>query len=1015
MPSAPHLILDEVTDAPRPRFKRWIVLAALLFIAFLVIHNAVPLYTDFLWFKEVGYTTVFTATIAAKLTMFAVSGAAFFGLLYGNVWYARRLAKNQGDRLLMERFGPQWGGALQRGLGWILLLAAGFFSLWAGRMGAEQWANWLEFTHGVPFRATDPVFHNDISFYVFRLPFLNFVYGFLLITILLTLAAVVAVHVADKAIESFAGLPDVRPGARGQVLLLAALAALVQAFGTFLSRYDLLFNENGGFVGAGYADLHYRLFALNAQFVLLLITTILCVAAMAKFRLAKLAIGGAVAWAAAMILLGSIVPSLLQKAVVAPNEFSMESEYIGRNIAATRQGFGLTNVRNVDNFPADESLNAAGLRANSDTLDNIRLWDYEYLAKVYAQTDTVKTYYKFAQTNLDGSQSQNIDIDRYPVNGKMRQVMLGAREMDSASLPAAAQTWQNRRLSYTHGYGLAMSPVNKVVDGLPGYFLQGVPPQAKGEALNPALPFSTNDALPPASNTQRPSLQVTRPEIYFGQLTQDYVFVDSTQDEFDYPATDAANGAGGLKDHYTKYTGKGGIQIGNSEIAKLAFSMRLGDANILLSRNFKPETRVLIRRDIRERIQTVAPFVQQDRDPYLVATDDGKLIWIVDCYTLSDHYPYSTPRTVAVGPLSDIAPNYIRNSIKATVDAYDGAVNLYIADAQDPIAQTYARIFPGLLKPLSELPKGLTTHLRYPEDLFRLQRSVYAAYHVDDPRVFYLKEDAWSIPTEPNTNTPANPATGEPETSAAQMEPYYVMMRLPDTGRTGNRNSIQNPKSETQNQEEFLLMSPLSPIKREDKNILGWMCARCDPARYGELSLYRFPQNASVNGPTQIISLVNSDKTISPQLSLLRQGGSKANFGNVIVIPLGNSLLYVAPLYIESTNANLPQLQKVVVALGSRVAMENTFDLALARLFPGYGGRAAPDAPTNPGGNVPPATTAPSAPPTVRALIERASTQYNDGQQKLRSGDFAGYGAASKALEATLNELRRAAEGKPSR
>ena len=500
MPSAPHLILDEVTDAPRPRFKRWIVLAALLFVAFLVIHNAVPLYTDFLWFKEVGYTNVFTATIAAKLTMFAVFGAAFFGLLYGNVFYARRLASEQGDRLLMQRFGPQWGGMLQRGLGWILLLATGFFSLWAGRMGVEQWANWLEFTHGVPFHAADPVFHNDIGFYVFRLPFLNFVYGFLLITILLTLAAVVAVHVADRAIESFAGLPDVRPGARGQVLLLAALAALVQAFGTFLSKYDLLFNENGGFVGAGYADLHYRLFALNAQFVLLLITATLCVAAMAQFRWAKLAVGGAVAWVAAMILLGSIIPSLLQKAVVAPNEFSMESEYIGRNIAATRQGFGLTNVRNVDGFPADESLNAAGLRANADTLDNIRLWDYEYLAKVYAQTDTVKTYYKFAQMNLDGSQSQNIDIDRYPINGKMRQVMLGAREMDSAALPAAAQTWQNRRLSYTHGYGLAMSPVNKVVDGLPDYFVKGFPPQFQA----PAIPSAQDDAFNPKSKIQNP-------------------------------------------------------------------------------------------------------------------------------------------------------------------------------------------------------------------------------------------------------------------------------------------------------------------------------------------------------------------------------------------------------------------------------------------------------------------------------------------------------------------------------
>ena len=480
MPSAPHLILDEVADAPRPRLARWIVLAALLFAAFLIVHNAAPLFTDWLWFQEVGYTNVFTTTIAAKLTLFALFGAVFFGLLYGNLAYARRMASEQGDRLLMERFGPQWGGTLQRGLGWILLLVAGFVALWAGRMGAEQWANWLEFTQGVPFHATDPVFHNDIGFYVFRLPFLNFVYGFLLTTLLLTLAATVAVHVADRAIESFAGLPNVRPGARGQVLLLGAALALTQAFGTFLSKYDLLFNENGGFVGAGYADLHYRLFALNAQFVLLLVVAAFCVAAMARFGLAKWAVGGAAGWVAAMILLGNIAPSLLQKTVVTPNEFSMEGEYIGRNIAATRQGFGLTNVRNVDNFPADESLNAAGLRANADTLANIRLWDYDYLAKVYAQTETVKTYYKFAQTNLDGSQSPNIDIDRYPINGKMRQVMLAAREMDSAALPGAAQAWQNRRLSYTHGYGLAMSPVNEVAEGLPAYLLQGFPPQAQG-------------------------------------------------------------------------------------------------------------------------------------------------------------------------------------------------------------------------------------------------------------------------------------------------------------------------------------------------------------------------------------------------------------------------------------------------------------------------------------------------------------------------------------------------------
>ena len=993
MPAEPPIILTVHEAAPRPRYGRPLLLAALLFLGFLAVHNAVPLYTDWLWFREVGYTSVFTTTIRAKTLLFFLFGGAFFALLYGNLVIARRQSGEGAGRLIMQRFGPQWGTALQRGIGTVLLVASAFFSLWAGRMGAEQWANYLEFTHGVPFHKFDPVFHNDIGFYVFRLPFLQFLTGFILTTLILTGIAVLALHSADRAVESIAGLPDFKPGVRKQGLALAALFALVEAVSTRLSAYDLLFHDNGGFTGAGYADLHYRLLALNVQTGLLVLTSLLCLAAVWKAGAFRWAIGSAGAWLIALIVLGNLVPAGLQKVVVDPNQFTSEQEYIRRNIAGTREGFGLETVRNVDNFPADESLTAAGLRTNADTLDNIRLWDYAYLAKVYAQTQTVKTYYKFAQTNLDGSQAQNIDIDRYHNGKRLQQVMLGAREIDSAALPGAAQTWQNRRLSYTHGYGIVSSPVNKTTDGLPDYLVQGFPPVSVKQAAGSDARHPNSDTLP----------AVKRPEIYFGQLTQDYVFVDTAQPEFDYPASDNAGGAGGLQDHYTTYQGKGGIRIGDSGLAKLAFSLRLGDTNVLLAKNFKPETRVMIRRDIRERIQTVAPFVEQDRDPYLVVTDEGRLTWIVDCYTLSDHYPYSTPQSIAVGPLTTIEPSYIRNSIKATVDAYDGSVNLYIADANDPIAKTYADIFPGLLKPMAQMPQGLTAHLRYPEDLFRLQRSVYATYHVNDPRVFYLKEDAWSIPTEPNPDAAAPTAAvpaGTPQ--AAQMEPYYVIMRLPQQGL---------PEGEV-NREEFLLMSPLSPINREDKNILGWMCARCDPEHYGQLVLYRFPQNASVNGPTQVISLLNSDKTISPQLSLLRQGGSKANFGNLIVIPLNNSLLYVAPLYIESTNANLPQLQKVVVAFGSRVAMENTLDAALARLFPGYGeGQGQDTTPNAPQSNAPPSGPSVGVPPTVRTLIERALTQYSDAQQKLKAGDFAGYGAANKTLEATLNQLRQATSG----
>ncbi|HLK57924.1 MAG TPA: UPF0182 family protein, partial [Chthonomonadaceae bacterium] len=542
-----------------------------------------------------------------------------------------------------------------------------------------------------------------------------------------------------------------------------------------------------------------------------------------------------------------------------------------------------------------------------------------------------------------------------------------------------------------------MSPVNKVLDGNPDYFLSG---------------------LPVVSSPEAPTIKITQPDIYYGQLEHDYVFVDTAQQEFDFPSTEGS-GVGGAQDHYINYQGKGGIRIGDAPLAKWAFSLRLGDALMLLQNGFKPETRILFRRDIRERVQTIAPFLQQDADPYLVINpDDGRLVWVVDCYTLSDRYPYSTPQEMPVNAVTFVAPNYIRNSVKATVDAYDGTVNLYLADDKEPIARTYASIFPGLLKPLNEMPAGLRAHLRYPEDLFRLQRAVYAIYHVDDPRVFYLKEDAWAIPNEPNSQQDAAGTVGK-------MEPYYVIMRLPglEQGQNYSPPTEQDTRVSrtrlqgtglTSTREEFLLMSPLSPINRESQNILGWMCARCDPGHYGDLVLYRFPQNVSVAGPSQIVQLINSDRLISPQLSLLRSGGSTATLGNLLVIPVEHSLLYIAPLYVEATNSanKLPQLQKVVVAFGQRVVMEDTLDKALADLFPGNAETTPPEgsAPSTPS---PPMKPGETVPPDIRNLIEKAAAQYNAAQQRLKAGDFAGYGAATKELERTLEDLRRAAGSSP--
>jgi uncharacterized membrane protein (UPF0182 family) len=991
----PEIVLPRRRGPGAQRRPVWPITLGVLFLLFLVVQNAVPMYTDWLWFGEVGYRNVFFTTIATKLLMFFVFGLLFFLIFYTNVRHARNLAPESSERFLAQTLGPGWGAFVKRGIGWVLAAIALFLSLMAGRYAVDFWPSWLEFTHGVSFGVHDPVFGLDASFYVFRAPFLRFVSDYLFYVLLATAVASIGIHVADRAIETVAGLPNAAPRVKNQVLLLAGCLALIRAFACRLDAYDLLLANNSVFSGAGYTDLHIRLLGLNLQMVLLTLTAVACVAGILRRGDFKWPIITAGAWIASVVVMGLVLPAVVEKAYVEPNQFLAEQQYIARNIRYTRLGFGLQGVRQVNDFPADLSLTSAGLKGNQATLDNVRLWDYDYLSQVYGQLQTIKTYYKFKRATADGSNTDNIDIDRYPIGGTARQVMLAARELDATGV---SQTWQNQRMAYTHGYGVVMSPVNRVVQGGPYYFLQGIPVVNSPEASN---------------------IRISQPDIYFGQLDQDYVFVETEQQEFDYPSTQGGGQGGSGQDHYTRYRGRGGIRIGDAPLAKLAFSLRLADPNVLLARGFRPDTRVLFRRDIRERVQAVAPFVQLDGDPYLVVDPDtGRLFWILDCYTLTDRFPYSSAVSLPVAASVTEQPNYIRNSVKATVDAYDGSVKLYIADPADPIVRTYASVFPGLLKPFSAMPAGLKAHLRYPEDLFRMQRAVYAVYHVDDPRVFYLKEDQWAIPTEPNPGSGPSPAAAAPADVSGgsdsglmapvaaqepQMVPYYVIMRLPE-GTDGPG---------TTEHEEFLLMSPLAPFKREKQNILGWMCARCDGDRYGQLVLYRFAQSTSVEGPSQVIALANADTTISKELSLLRQGGSNANFGNLLVIPIGHSLLYIAPLYVSATNSTLPQLQRVLVTFGPRVVMEDTLEKALAAIFEGY----TPGSPAQP---APSATTAaPSAPgrtytvpAAVRDLIMRAGSQYDAAQSRLKAGDFAGYGARIKEMEATLKQLQSEA-GRP--
>ena len=980
--SAGEPIVHEREEGAHKGLKpRLVILAAAIFILFVLYHDGVPIYTDFLWFGEVGYRGVFSTIIQAKVTLFLAAAISFFALFHGNIVLARKISHSDGSsaRRAVENQIPEVGAFIDRYSGKGLLLLSLFFSLWAGRAASVSWQDYLNFGHARPFNISDPVFGKDVSFYIFKLPFLNTLLEFAVAYVVISAIAAVVIHVVNRAIESWAGLPEIPAAVRGHILGLVAMFGLLIAIGTRLGAYDLLTAEHGVFTGASYVDVHYRLLAINLQTLCLIVAAVMTLVSIKTGKDFRWPVLGAGSYLAVSIVFGAIIPAAAEKIQVEPNQLALEGPYIKNNIAFTRKGFGLEHVQEVGGFPADQNLNLQKIAANRLTMENVRLWDYDYLGKVYSQSQTIKPYYKFLKTTAEGGKVFDIDIDRYPINGKSRQVMLAAREMDADSLPPSAQTWQNQKLAYTHGYGVVMSPVNRIVEGAPDYFLSG---------------------LPVTSSSEANSIKVQQPDIYYGQLADDAVFVDTAQQEFDYPSTETAD-SGGKQDHYTSYAGKGGIRIGDAPLARLAFSLHLSDPLMLLQNGFKPQTRILYRREIRSRLRTIAPFLQQDRDPYLVVQpDSGKLVWVIDCYTISDRFPCSTAMEMTVNPVNYLAPNYIRNSVKATIDAYDGTVNLYLMDAQDPIAQTYAEIYPGLLKPASELPTSLKAHLRYPEDLFHLQRAVYAMYHVQDPRVFYQKEDAWAIPLDPNSGDAA--AGQAPQ---RKMEPYYVIMKLP-----GLKNS--NTGAAAPSDEEFVLMSPLAPVNREGQNILGWMCARCDTEHYGELVLYRFPQNVSVAGPNQIAQYINSDRVISPQLTLLRSGGSNASLGNLLVIPVDTSLLYVAPLYVEATGSStrLPQLQKVVVAFGQKVAMEDTLEKALASIF----GQAAPatDVPAT-SSTTQPGTQTVSG--TVPVLIQRASDQYEKANEALKRGDFAAYGKIIQEMGATLKELKgRAATAAPA-
>ena len=897
------------------RSRSWIGPIFLGIILLNVAGQILPLYTDYLWFQEVKLLSVFTTILALKGLLTLIGMVIVAGFVYVNV---RLAARSAGGDVLVELEDPLGLPSrliIEPLFRRFLLPAALVLGIFGGLAAAAQWETVLQFVNAEPFQVTDPLFGKDIGFYVFRLPFFNAVYASLMTLFGLTFLLVLLTYLLYRGVQLTTHGPYVAARARAHLLTLGALILVLKAGGYYLDTFGLLTSQRGIVFGASFTDINANLPVLHGLTLLALICAAVCIWQIGRNGIRPILGAIALLIVAHVVGLG-LFPNVMQRLRVVPNELAAERPYIEQGIKFTRIAYGLDRVKEEE-FPAEEGLRADDLRSNQATIKNIRLWDHRPLLVTYAQLQEIRTYYRF----------MDVDNDRYLIDGELRQVMLSARELSYRNLPS--RIWINERLTYTHGYGVVLGPVNRVTsEGLPDFWVKDIPPAVTGP------------------------LKVTRPEIYYGEIGNDYVFVKTRAQELDYPAGD--------KNVYSSYAGQGGVPV-ESLVRKILFAMRFGDLKILLSDDIIGESRIMYNREISERVKKVAPFVLFDRDPYLVITQDGRLVWIIDGYTTSPNFPYSEP-VQGLG-------NYIRNSVKAVVDAYNGSLAFYLSEPNDPVIKTYARAFPGLFQPLSAMPADLRPHVRYPQGLFSIQARMLATYHMQDPQVFYNKEDLWSIPRQ------------HIEGAEREMEPYYTIMRLP--GEKG---------------EEFVLLSPFNPSKKD--NMIAWLAARSDGEHYGKLIVYNFPKQRLIYGPRQIEARIDQDPVISQQLTLWNQRGSQVIRGSMLAIPIEKSLLYVQPLYLAAEKGSLPELKRVIVSSGNQIAMDETLEVSLAKLV----GLGAPARPVTTEAT----PTTPLAPGT-RNLVDQAWQQYGRAQDYLRQGNFAAYGEEMKRLEGTLKSLREQA------
>ena len=913
-----------------------IILAFVIFLLF-TSGTALSYYVNVLWFNSLGFESVYRKTLSLQWSVFAIFFAATFLILYGWFLVLRKAYQPDGLDGGIIYIGRQPVKLpVNRIMNFIARLVFVVIALATGASMMEEWNTFALYWFARPISGSmvDPVFGRPLNFYLFTLPVWQLIAGWLLTIAIIALVVAlffVLITGAFHILSAYRGR-SIPSSWRGVSAALAFLL-LVIALQVYLSRFGALFEEHTIFSGVTYTDAHITLTGLLIVCIALVVGAVIAllnVVSAPRVRWLGLAAVPAVACYFVVLIVAWYVGSFIVK----PNELDRERPYIAHNIELTRDAYGLDRISRRE-FPAEISVEATDAANNQATLQNIRLWDWRALQDTLRQIQEIRTYYDFP----------DIDIDRYNIDGNVRQVMLATRELSVDKLPESSRNWINERLIYTHGYGITMNPVNGFTpEGLPTLLLSNMPVQSTV-----------------------PSIQVTRPEVYFGELTGNDVYVKTKQQEFNYPQ--------GQTNNLTEYEGTGGIPLGGF-LRRILIAINEGDLTKLpFSDDITPQSRLLMRRNVRDRVTALAPFLTYEPDPYVVLSDDGRLYWMLDAYTTSDNYPYSSHYG-----LNGNSVNYLRNSVKVVVDAYNGTTTFYAFDPQDPVINAYRQIFPSLFKDASSMPAVLRKHVRYPELLLKMQATVYALYHMTEPEVFYNREDLWTVASEVGLS-----ASGEQATQT--MEPNFVLMKLPGESAV-----------------EFVNILPFTPANRN--NLIGWIAGRSDGEHYGTSIVYDFPKTRLVDGPLQIEARIDQNAQLSGQLTLWNQQGSHVRRGTLLVIPCGKALLYAEPIYLQAERSPMPELRLVVLALQDRLVYGPTFDAAMRAMFGNEASSlSTATAAIEPIANVPAASTKSAA--GLDALISGAAQDLADYQRLTAEGKLGEAGQKLEQLKQKLDELNR--------